>query len=564
MSNLHFDITADNANIIQKLRETEQHLAEMSKSAQESGDKIDEAVTSLRENSKATASVISELGKNFDVSNAEKQVIALNKVIATNRENIASLSSQISIWQKEADAAFANGQSGTFKVINRDIDDAVIRIKELTQETLLYSQALGTIEAEASFTPSSAGAVSAPLLFTSQSDYQNAEQLRRKIAELQDQITRFDGSEEDLQGLRDKLAVAKTDLSDIETQAAAAASALGDNLGSKAAETSTRLYELNAAVKNQTAIVEELTTSVDQALEAYNELWKGEDTKAIDNARDKYETLNSTLQNAKNKLYNLQAAQKDASASWTNTRAEVEQYDSVLVRLFGGQEKYNELLGNMPPMLQGFMKGLNGMTGAAKAFIATPLGAILGALVLGFKAVSTWLNSSVDGQMKLAHASGYVSGVLGQLKEVIIKAGKALYEAFENPQEAVKNLWESIKNNLVNRVKAIPEMLENLGRVVKAFFDMDWSEMGAAAKDTGNSFLKMTTGVDNLIGKTQEWVESVHDAASATAELNTREKELEIEISKWQIQKKSSTELKPKPRKKCITPIFLKRKGKKR
>jgi hypothetical protein len=40
--------------------------------------------------------------------------------------------------------------------------------------------------------------------------------------------------------------------------------------------------------------------------------------------------------------------------------------------------------------------------------------------------------------------------------------GRVLISAFENPQQAIKDLWEVIKQNLVNRVTALPMIFNSV------------------------------------------------------------------------------------------------------
>ena len=209
----------------------------------------------------------------------------------------------------------------------------------------------------------------------------------------------------------------------------------------------------------------------------------------------------------------------------------------VMVRLLGGTENYNKIIGNLPPAMKSVITGIQGMTTAAKAFIATPFGAALAAIVLALQAMRTWLNSSVEGQMRLAEVTGYFSGVLGQLKEVVITVGKWLVKAFDDPRQAVSDLWKAIKENFVNRLKAVGDMGAALGKILKSAFTFDFDAVKQGVKELGESFVQFGTGVDNLPEKMRDKVSSIGDAAKEQAEINRQRRELEIEESKWNIRR---------------------------
>ena len=187
-------------------------------------------------------------------------------------------------------------------------------------------------------------------------------------------------------------------------------------------------------------------------------------------------------------------------------------------------------LGNLPGPLKSATTGIMTMVKAAMAFIATPLGAIISAIVVGLKALFSWFNSSAEGQMKFAKISGYVSGVLGQLKEIVNKIGKAIYDAFTNPQEAVKKLWEIIKTNIVNRIAGIGEMFKAIGKIITSGFTDGYS-------DLANATLKTATGIDHLTEKVKDYAEGVHNAAKATSDLKAAELQLSRDRSGWESRK---------------------------
>lgn len=506
MGNLHFAITADNSNFVQRMNE-------------------------VRESVKNSSKVIEKLGEAFDISTPEAKIDALNKVIRNNEEYLVASGKKLEKWGEDARKAFAAGDVDTFNTITVDIEGLQKELSEVISETQQYRDILSTIQ-----TPDlTVASVEAPTLFASQADYDYAVSLKEKIVELQLQIAQFSGSEEDLQPLRKELSDTQQLLMAAGNQAAEAASKLGADLGERAAEASTNLYALNNAVEKQNDVVNSLKERVEAAATALKELENSEDTSAIDSARMRFDELSTSLQNAQSQLYNLQAAQTDAKSTWAQVSSEVQQHGSVMVKMLGGYDNYKKVIGQLPGPVQQVVGGIQGMTGAAKAFIDTLLGATIAAIVLALQALKTWFNSSAEGQMAFAKISGYVSGVLGQLKEIVIAVGNAIYKAFTDPKQAVSDLWEAIKTNIVNRFKALGQLAAHVGDMISAAFTPGES-VSESYEKIKDDILQLATGIEDVRGKTKKWIADTHEAAKKNSELAAREEQLHRDRSKWQIE----------------------------
>ena len=253
------------------------------------------------------------------------------------------------------------------------------------------------------------------------------------------------------------------------------------------------------------------------------------DSQEIERLAEKKVELRDKAQSLTAQLGQLTDMQSQLANTTEQSADSTGNFSGSLKEAVEGINPMNEAIGNLPRPLQGVIRGLQGMTGAARTFIAIPLIAVISAIAAAVMALTSWFRSSAEGQKAFAKVSGYVSGVLGQLKEVVITIGKALYDAFTNPQEAVKKLWDSIKTNIVNRFEGLGEMFRAIGRIISSGFREGYD-------DLNNAFLKTTTGVDNLIDKTNQYIKGVTDAAKKTADLKVAERELQDERSKWLIK----------------------------
>jgi hypothetical protein len=157
---------------------------------------------------------------------------------------------------------------------------------------------------------------------------------------------------------------------------------------------------------------------------------------------------------------------------------------------------YQSALSGVSPGLSRATGGLMGLTQAAKAFIATPLGLILLAIAAAIKIVSEGFKRS---QGLLDKFAGFMKGVGAALDAVFDRVAQGLeklVEAFKNPGEAIKKFAEAIKTNLVNRVQALPAFFKAVFEAIKNTIKGNMDEAKEAVKDAGQAFIQFNTGLD--------------------------------------------------------------------
>ena len=181
-----------------------------------------------------------------------------------------------------------------------------------------------------------------------------------------------------------------------------------------------------------------------------------------------------------------------------------------------------------------------GMFGSIKAgLISSGIGAfvvLVGSLIAYFK-------STKDGAEKLERAMAGFGAVVSVITDRLSTFGKVIVSAFENPQQAIADLWEAIKTNIVNRVEGLFDVFGALGDTIKAAFSLDWEGVKAGAADFSESMIQTATGVDDLTGKMAKGfkalgdeIEKDVDAAMKLKGLTQQLKDEEREFSKVRAQ----------------------------
>ena len=294
---------------------------------------------------------------------------------------------------------------------------------------------------------------------------------------------------------------------------------------------------MEQSVTGLNKVIAALEEKVSAARTALDNLQGSSDTTAIADAQAEYSRYSASLDVARARLAELQTsttATTQATQSHTKAMADNESY---LVRMLGGTQQYNQIMALMPAPIKAAASAVNGLTAASLRFITTPLGAIIGAIVLALQALTTWFNSSKEGQLAFATVSGYVSGVLGQLKEIVIAVGKAIYTAFTDPQAAVSALWKAIKTNFVNRFEAMGGLVSEFGKLLISAFTLDTEGIQTHLTGMRDQFTQLITGVEDLTDKVVGYVGNLNEAGKATATIKRETKELSLAYSQWGVER---------------------------
>ncbi|HZK23593.1 MAG TPA: hypothetical protein VFC62_05765, partial [Atopostipes sp.] len=279
-------------------------------------------------------------------------------------------------------------------------------------------------------------------------------------------------------------------------------------------------------------LIQELEKKEALLTELENKYQQSEEGQLLEKNSEAYAKLNLEAQQLQSTIEGLENVQSAYNQKSKETATEQSNVGNSFEEVVGKISPFDMLLKQLPQPLRGVVTGLNGMTGAARKFIAIPIIAVISAIVLGLTALTKYFTSSAEGQMKFAKITGYVTGVLDQLMEIVISVGEVLFDAFTNPQEAVKKLWEVIKENIVNRIKGLGKIFESIGTIITSGFTKGYKELGDAVIQT-------TTGVEDLVGKSKAYLNNLDEMGKKTAALSVRTEQLSRDRSNWMVEEET-------------------------
>jgi hypothetical protein len=274
--------------------------------------------------------------------------------------------------------------------------------------------------------------------------------------------------------------------------------AISDSVNAKAEETN-RTALLSLALQAE-------ATSIKEAREQNSLLNKlrNETNVTTEEGKKELEALNK-------KLDENNAFIKENADQYLQQKINIGNYSESIKEAFQDLNIFNgglsgfigraQQAGGVLPLLSNGLKavttGIVGMTRAALTFLATPIGAVIGAIGLALGLVINYLKSTQGGIDAVTSVTRPLQAIFQSLIGVFQKVGKALFDAFSNPKQVLTDLADFVKQNLINRFTAF-------GKILDGILTLDFAKIGDGVLQAG-------TGVENLTGK-------IKDGAKATGE----------------------------------------------
>ena len=141
------------------------------------------------------------------------------------------------------------------------------------------------------------------------------------------------------------------------------------------------------------------------------------------------------------------------------------------------------------------IKNFGKMTKAAMAFVATPLGMILGAIALALKAVHTWLNKSAEGQKVMAQVSAFFGSIMGSVTDIVIAFGKYLFKTFTGGNKAVSEFISTFVTSFKTGFSAVKNLVVGFGTIFKGVWQIITGEISEGWTTLKEGVSQMGTGL---------------------------------------------------------------------
>lgn len=164
----------------------------------------------------------------------------------------------------------------------------------------------------------------------------------------------------------------------------------------------------------------------------------------------------------------------------------------------------------------GSLTAIKSVTKALWGMCATPVGAVIAAIALAFKAVHTWMTKSAEGQKVYTKLMAYFGSLAKSITDIVIIFGEYLYKCFTKPNAPLRDFGNNFVKTFKTAVKAAVNLIGGLGTTIKGVLNMDWDTFTAGLKKTwdgikgaGKTVIDVfKTQVSGVIGATK----TIYDA----------------------------------------------------
>lgn len=166
---------------------------------------------------------------------------------------------------------------------------------------------------------------------------------------------------------------------------------------------------------------------------------------------------------------------------------------------------YASALDSVAPGINAYIQGTKQMITVSRAFISTPIGAVIGALGLALGALIAYFKGSEEGQDRWNKIVQVGSALLGKFMDFVRDIGEAIANTFS--VDTVKRFADFIKNDLIGIVITnLTNRFKALGVIWEGLVNFDF-------KQVANGVLQMATGVEDVIGKTGNMIDTIKEGA---------------------------------------------------
>lgn len=199
----------------------------------------------------------------------------------------------------------------------------------------------------------------------------------------------------------------------------------------------------------------------------------------------------------KKELNGLNTETVEGAKRFEQLTKELEKNNDAIVDADQSAGDFKTTVGRYKEEMQGAIAGTgkfgSTITGVFDTLKANPIILLVSILASLFAAFT----KTSKGAKFMAQASAFLGGIMSELIGIVDNVASFLTSAFEDPQQAIKDLGDFLIDNIVNRFKAIIDLGLALGSVLKSLFEGDLEGVKIAAQEAGTALIQMGTGLDS-------------------------------------------------------------------
>ena len=147
-----------------------------------------------------------------------------------------------------------------------------------------------------------------------------------------------------------------------------------------------------------------------------------------------------------------------------------------------------------------------GMFGSIKAGL---ISSGIGIFVVAIASLVSYFTNTKKGAEMLERAMAGLGAVVSVVTDLFSSVGETMVSAFTDPKQAVADLWEFIKDNLMNRLTGMVDGFKAAGKLIQAAISLDWEGVKEGAEEYGQALIQVSTGMD--VEQQKAFVQGIKD-----------------------------------------------------
>ena len=464
-----------------------------------------ESTKELKADIKLYEQAINDIQQKLGSTDYAKNIEEATKKIEIQKEKINSYKEAISNLSSEDNQSGqgANYYNQLIQVAQNNIDSLQSKINAMSGEqqrlnadlreyTTLLEAANQIQGGKAIVQPdSSSSTVSINIEDTSLSELNNKlDESKQRLQELEAETDKFSGKP-----LGDKQ---KADLG---------------NLQSEIEKTKNNISVLQEAIreKNEETFIGRLRNQISDSLQNISDFGQS--------IKDK---ITQPIDELKSKISGSSIGQR-FSEEFTQAKSGLNDFKDGIINVMTANGKLQGEIGKVGEAFKalgipvtGSLTAIKSVTKALWGMCATPVGAVIAAIALAFKAVHTWMTKSAEGQKVYTKLMAYFGSLAKSITDIVIIFGEYLYKCFTKPNAPLRDFGNNFVKTFKTAVKAAVNLIGGLGTTIKGVLNMDWDTFTAGLKKTwdgikgaGETVIDVfKTQVSGVIGATK----TIYDA----------------------------------------------------
>lgn len=245
--------------------------------------------------------------------------------------------------------------------------------------------------------------------------------------------------------------------------------------------------------------------------------------------------LNQEIQINKDRIKSANRERTESIKSITGEKTAFDKLNENLKANTKAQKESTGALSAMPGATGGAIKGIMGMVKASLAFIATPLGAVIAAIVLGIKALISYFKGSEEGQNKWNKIMAIGGAIIGNLGDTFRDFGKLILDSImvlgARFQKFFANIglgWEKLKGVFKDNTAAIEEQRNKIAEADKILTERQ-DERRKSAEE-------LKAGLRGIVDETKKEIEIAKNLADRQAALDLLQRKFLVDRAKLEAQ----------------------------